>query len=327
MIVLGIDQGSTHTRALLVDDSGRMPGLGLAEGACHAYVGMDKAMQAIQKAARLALQQAQLEDKQIHLLYTGMTGADWADEYTLLHDNICQLGLCNNVIVANDAIIALRGGSDASYGAILIQGSGGNCAVRAPDRREFIYGYFLESPIQGGSGLGHTVLMAIYRAHTGREVQTRLTAAALHHFGLNTVDELLRANVEDRLDGASIRHLAPLLFRAGAEGDELANQIITRFANGCAEAVCAGLRRLEMTHLPLQVVLSGSIFKAEGTLLIDTIRAGILPVAPGATLVNARYEPVVGAALLGLEAAGVHLTPAVLAEIESSARRLNLVRV
>jgi hypothetical protein len=48
--------------------------------------------------------------------------------------------------------------------------------------------------------------------------------------------------------------------------------------------------------------------------------------APKARLVNARYEPVVGALLLGLEAAGIAAEPVVKENIERGCREFHLLR-
>jgi N-acetylglucosamine kinase-like BadF-type ATPase len=328
--LLGVDQGSTHTRALVSDLDGHLLGLGRAEGACHAYVGMQRAMDAIQTAAAEALLNAGLHSQglqDLESVYAGLTGADWPDEYGLLTENILRLGLAASVHVTNDTIIALRGGTARQYGAILIAGSGGNCAVRAPDGREYIYGYFQEDELQGGAALARHVLRAVYRAYTDRERQTELTGIALKLFGVASVDDLLRADVEQRLPEKLVHALVPRLFEAACEEDWVAMEILRDFGSGCAGLVTAALRRFDMTSLELEVVLSGSVFKGKGPYLQQVIATGIQRYAPRAQLVNARYEPVVGAVLLGLEHIGVEIDDAIRSNIEAGAQALNLIRL
>lgn len=324
--VLGIDQGSTHTRAAVADLRGNLLAVGWAAGACHADVGMQRAMDGVLAAANQALAGAGLDRGDLACLFAGMTGADWADEYGLLKDNLLRLGLCPNVTVTNDSIIALRGGTDRPYGAILIAGSGGNCAVRAPDGREYIYGYFLDDDLQGGGALARRALVAVYRSYTGRAAATRLTEHALSVMGVPTVEDLRRADVEDRLEEARLHALVPLVFEANCEGDVVAGQVLRAFGHGYADLVIAGMRRFEMTGLALEVVLSGSVFKGKGGLLQAVIAADLALAAPRAALVDARYEPVVGAVLLGLEQMGVAVTDAIQDNVEASAVRLGLIR-
>jgi len=325
--VLGIDQGSTHTRAALCDLHGNIVGVGKSYGACHAYDGMDKAMSAVKSASEAALEQAGLTPTAIGVLFDGCTGADWPDEYGLLENALLSLGLCSNVHVANDAIIALRGGTEARYGAILIAGSGGGCAIISPGGEKFIYQYYHDDDLQGGGALGRRALNLIYRAETGREPATRLTGLVLAKFGLPNVDALLRADAEHRLPADEIRHIAPLIFQAACQGDHVACKILRAFGEGMAELVTAGLMRFNMTGLDVDVVLSGSIFKGQGSLLPEVIAANIHMIAPKARLVNARYEPVVGALLLGLEEVGVKVDEQIRRNIEDSSQELNLVRV
>ena len=325
--VLGVDQGHTETRAAVADMEGNILGVGKTYGACHSLHGLDQAMGAVQEASQMALSQAGVSLRQLALMFCGLTGADWPDEYHLLETNVLSLGLCRDVYIKNDSIVALRGGTSASYGAIVIGGTGGNCAIRSPQGEEFIFHYYHDRDLQGGLGLGWRSLRAIYRAETGREPDTLLKPRVLAMMGLATVDDLLRADVEQRLSLDDVKHIAPLVFQAAYEGDRVACEIIRAFGEGLAELVIAGLRRFDMTRLDVEVVLSGSIFKATGNLVQEVMIAGIHLAAPNARLVNARYEPVVGAVLLGLEASGVQVDERVKRNIEGSSQALCLIRL
>ena len=325
-VILGIDQGSSTTRAVVCGLDGRLLGFGTAPGAYHLFTGMDRAMAVVREAAAAALAQAHARQENIRLVFGGFTGADWADEYGLLQENVRETLGVAEVYITNDSIIAMRGGSEHPYGAILIAGSGGNCAIRSPDGREYIYGYYHDAHLQGGGALGRQALDAIYRAETGRKPATTLTGRVLSFYGLRNVDELLRAEVEHRLPGAGPRDLAPLVFEEACQGDAAAVRILQDFGQGCAELVVNGLERFDMTGLAVEVVLSGSIFKGKGSLLIDTLTRLIQQAAPQARVRSARYEPVVGAALLGLEKAGVPNSEALKSTIEESAQALGLVR-
>lgn len=326
-VILGIDQGSTHTRAAICSGDGLILGLGKSFGACHSVDGMERALEAVREAAERAVKSAQVEAEQVELLFAGMTGADWPDEYDLLAQNLKQIRLARHVRVVNDSIIALRGGTQAAYGVILIAGTGANCAIRSPAGDEYIYHYYVDDHLQGGMGLGRSALWAVYRAESGREPPTSLKGAILAALGYSSVDALLRAQAERRLKHEKIKELAPLVFRLAEEGDLAAQRIIRRFGRGLAELVTTGLRRFEMAELDVEVVLSGSIFKGPGTLLQDTIRAEVHREAPRARLVDARYEPVAGALLLGLEACGIDINPVIKENIERSSQAFGLVRV
>jgi hypothetical protein len=104
--------------------------------------------------------------------------------------------------------------------------------------------------------------------------------------------------------GVRPNHYVVLAGRPSDGKTSLAANIIEALGAGYAELAAAGLKRCGMCDLDVNIVLSGSIFKARGSLLVEAIKEKVLPAAPRARLVNARYEPVVGAILLGLEKAG-----------------------
>ena len=310
---------------LVADLDGTLRALALAPGACHSVHGMERAMAMVRTASADALRGAGVEPTALAVIYAGLTGADWPDEYEALAREVRALGLCERVVIKNDSIIALRGGTYEAFGAVLICGTGGNCAICAPDGREFVYGYFHDQDLQGGGALAVRTLNAVFRAATGREAETRLTEALLALYGQPTVAALCEAYFANRLP--NLAPIPPLLFKLAREGDGVARKVVGAFAEGCAELLTAGLRRLHMCPLELDVVFSGSVFKGDGSLLAAEIAERVRPVAPGARFVNARYEPVVGAVLLGLQHLGVGSDPALRDRIEAGARRLGLLRL
>ena len=96
-IIVGIDQGSSHTWAAASDLQGNILSVGMSFGACHAFDGIEKAMQAVNLSCEAALQLASIPRTKIQLIYSGMTGADWQDEFTLLHDSIVALNFCQQI--------------------------------------------------------------------------------------------------------------------------------------------------------------------------------------------------------------------------------------
>lgn len=322
--ILGIDQGRTHTRAAVCDLSGNILGVGISAGAGHFIEGMDRAMRAVNEASEIAIDKAGVRNDQLEILFAGMTGADWPEDYELLQDGLLNLSLCQNVKVVNDAIIAMRAGTLKHYGVIMIAGTMGNCAVRSPIGEEFIYQYYCEPDLQGGIALGTNALIKIFRSHTGREVETKLTQLVLDHYHLPSVDDLCKKYYRGELE--SVSKLAPLVFEAAADGDVLASSILKSFGIGYAGMAIAGLRKMGMLDTDVEVVFSGSVFKGRSPLLIDTIRSEIQKFTPKAQLVNARFEPLVGAVILGLEELGLEIDSKLYATITQSAKKFNLER-
>ena len=93
-----------------------------------------------------------------------------------------------------------------------------------------------------------------------------------------------------------------------------------------AAALCSALRRMGMEKEPVDVILSGSVFKCRAPMLYRSVRSTILAAAPRARIVESALEPVVGAVLLALDELGAGDADAVYARLERDARRYDMIR-
>jgi hypothetical protein len=98
---------------------------------------------------------------------------------------------------------------------------------------------------------------------------------------------------------------------AVCDDDPVAAEIVQRQTDEVIAFARAALRRLELTSADPDVVLGGGVLRAVPPRVVEAIARGVREVAPDARVVVARSEPIVGAALLGLDAIGAD--PAVLA--------------
>ena len=131
-------------------------------------------------------------------------------------------------------------------------------------------------------------------------------------------------DVDDMLEGLSLGRLAPtadaapLVFEVAAAGDPVALDIV-RWAGRELGGLAAGvIRQLRMEALAVDVVQIGSLYSGS-PLLGETMLATIQAVAPRARPVRLTVPPVVGGALLGMEAAGIDFRPLREALIASTA--------
>ena len=324
--VLGIDQGASKTHAMIADEQGVILGLGQSGGACHSTHGMERAMGLIEEAVREALEQSGLAIGQITAMAAGMTGLDWSFEQDLLSRELQRRFPALEVSVVNDCIIALRAGTDQESGCVLCAGSGLNCAVRKDREHEYVFGFYIADEYQGGTALGHRAVQAVLDAGCGLEQPTLLTGMLLDYFGLDSVDRLLYQCVTGTIGPRETIKLPPLLEQAAEQNDTVALQILSRYGREIARYVVAGMRRLEMLDAPVDVVLSGSIFKCKLPVLQDAVAAEIHRFAAHAKIVNCRYEPIVGAVLLALEKLHDPLPPSVYRNIEAASARFNIIR-
>ena len=328
--VLGIDQGATKTHALIADETGHLLGIGTGIGACHSVTGMASAMQGVEESVSAALSMAKLTLGDISSLAAGMTGVDWPDEAGLLTDALEKtLGInSENIHVVNDCIIALRAGTTSPMGCILCAGTGLNCGVRDAAGREYTFGYYIPDEDQGGGALAVRALQAVFDAECGMGSETSLTGRLLALTHCSTVDDLLRKKVENRLTKEEKHEIPIIVSEEVLSGDPVSADILARFGEDMAAYAVAGIRRLGLQNEPIEVIISGSVFKCKAPLLLETVRKVILSAVPHAQIIESTLEPVVGAVLLALDDLGPDSRDADLIQqnIEETAPRFQMIR-
>lgn len=324
--VIGIDQGSTKTYAALSDGKGNILATEKAGGAEHHVCGLAYQISLIDEVCSGLVKKAGIRGSDIDVLFGGLCGVDWPEEADLMSNEIKRLGICENIHIVNDSIVAFRGGTFSDYGAVICAGTGVNCAVISPDGSEFIYGFFAESTIQGSSALGRYVLDAVYKSSVSRLGFTRLTEKTQKRLGIDDIEIILRMDVEHKLDRNLVHCLAVDLFEAAYEGDGIAVDLIKSYGAQIATMVNARTRIFGMENMEFDTVISGSIFKGPGTLLKDVVTVEIRSACPRARIVDAKYEPVVGAVISALKRRNGADDKAVWKNIERSSCELGLLR-
>ena len=327
MYNLGIDQGGTKTVAIVAGDDGRILGRGFGAGACHFFDGLPAAMAAVETAVQQALAQAGLAPSDLCAVSAGMAGANWPEEIAALETGLRKLLATDDVRVCNDCLIALRGGTASSCCAVICAGTGLNVAVRLTTDPHFIYNNYIEDMDQGAKAIGARALRAVFLSEIGALPATTLTETALAFFGLDRVERLLLAWQRQQL-GQPIQNFSPLLLAAAEKSDRVALDVLYQFALSVSRYPIAAIQKYGADRAEIDVVLSGGLFKAKGTLLQETIAAEIHRVAPAARIIEAEFEPVVGAMLQLLDTTyqGA-IPPAVMQNCRASAGKLDLLRV
>jgi len=302
--VLGIDGGGHKTHAAVISEQGEFLGFGASGSGNHQVRGLEAALEEIGKAARQALQAAGVDPGEVEVGGYCLAGADLPEDYAMLQDAVQGLGLSRVTLIKNDTLAALRAGTSRSWGVVIICGSGFNAAGRAPDGREIVLPGL--GPISGdwggGQALGIEMIRAVMRSWDGRGKATLLTRLVLDHFNLPDETALLSALYHQHIPDRGLLYLVPLLFEAAHAGDEVSCQIIGRLGEEAGLTAATLIRRLGLEKTGVEVVLGGGVFKGKGQLLTETIQTRIHQTVPRARIVHVRYEPVVGAALLGVEA-------------------------
>jgi N-acetylglucosamine kinase-like BadF-type ATPase len=218
---------------------------------------------------------------------------------------IATLGLTAPVSLVNDALLGLLAGTAEGWGVAVVSGTGCNCWGWDKTRQR--QGQVTGGGSLMGEGAGATELMmraiqAVAHEWTRRGPATQLTPALLRFTGARDLPEFLHDVMTGRL--ALPVRAAPLVFDVAAAGDAVARDVIRWAGRELGEIVNAVVRQLQFETAAFDVVMVGSLFNG-GALLIEPMRETVLAFAPHARFVRLSAPPVVGAALLGMEQAGL----------------------
>ena len=211
----------------------------------------------------------------------------------------------DTVLLRNDTFAILRAGTDRGWGVAVVCGSGLNCAGVGPDGRVVRFpalGELSGDLAHGGGWLGRAALGAAVRARDGRGMRTDLETLVPRHFDMARPTSVMEALYTGALDGRRMLELGPIVFGAARRGDAVSRRLIAMLGDEVVATANAAIRRLHLTRRAFDVVLGGGIFRSGDGLLMSQVRQGIKAVAPEAALRRLDVPPLLGAALMGLDA-------------------------
>ncbi len=302
---LGVDVGGTKTHALIVSEAGRVCGFGESGSGNPEGVGYDGLTAVLRTAIGKALGQAGLDLGQIAGAGLGIGGYDWPSEHEATCAAIRSAGLQAPFAVVNDAIIGLLAGSAEGWGVAVVAGTGCNCW--GWDRQRQLVGRMTGMGMVMGEAAGavevvEEAVRRVARAWSRRGPQTRLAQIFVDLAGAGDVERLLEGISQERYFIGP--EAAPLVFRAAAEGDEVAAQIIDWAGAALADLACGVVRQLNFEDMVFDVVMVGSLYDG-GPRLRQALQAGVWALAPRARFLRLDVPPVVGGVLLGMEQVGL----------------------
>jgi N-acetylglucosamine kinase-like BadF-type ATPase len=156
----------------------------------------------------------------------------------------------------------------------------------------------------GGAALGAEALFLAVRAEDGRGQPTALREAVMQHFGTPSVVDVTAALHFGEMPRGRLHELVPVLLRVADSGDGPARAVVDRQGEEVFLLVRAAIDRLALRDQPTDVVLGGGVLATRHPRLMEGISRRVAAYAPRANLLVVDDPPVVGAALLGLNALG-----------------------
>jgi N-acetylglucosamine kinase-like BadF-type ATPase len=269
-----------------------------AGGTNHESIGAEKMATVIEAALGEALAEAERERADVVASAFGLAGVDWASDVVLVGSALDVLELPGERVVVNDSRIALRAGCTQTWGMVSNIGTG---AVTAGVNHSGKW--FRTMAVGWGEPSGSWTMVsdsldAIAAHHHRTGPATSLTALYLAELGYATVIEMFEAITRRRSTVGG--HLAPLVGRAAADGDPVADEILTRVADQHADMVGGVATELGMLDDDFELVTSGGVH-ASGGGFTDRFTARVRHHCPGAVVAPLDVRPVTGAVLLALE--------------------------
>jgi N-acetylglucosamine kinase-like BadF-type ATPase len=236
-----------------------------------------------------------------------LAGIDLPVDDEHLAPAIALRGWTGTDLLRNDTFAVSRTGTTAAWGIGVVCGTGLNCAGVGPDGASVRFPALAELSgdfAPGGSWLGIRALGLALRATDGRGPPTFLSTRVPSHFGQIDAEAVLTGVYTGTIPYGRLFELARVLLDAAADGDAPSRQAADTLADEVAAIAGAAITRLGVADTPVEVVLGGGIFDTDDAGFHGRVAEGILTVAPRAVLRHLDAPPVLGAALLGLDAIG-----------------------
>lgn len=318
---LGIDGGGTHTRAVLVDQSGYVLGTGAGGTSNYQTAGIEQTRQSLKEALEGVASQAPATALPPSTAFLGMAGVVSASDRQIIVPIARELGVGEHIEVDHDIRIALAGGGGGAEAIALIAGTGSSCYGRREDGRSWRAGGWGHILDDRGSGywIGVQGLTAVTRAADGRGIATSLSEPMISALDISQIDEILSRTGTDGLTRSEIASLAPIVIAEATEGDSCAKKILLRGAGELAMMVEAVATRLdwidrESGRLRVPVIATGGL--TDDRFYRDMIEKAIRDQMPEAAIGAPLLPPHFGAALLAMAMAGISTTEKILAMMQ-----------
>jgi N-acetylglucosamine kinase len=325
-LFLGIDGGATKTQAAIVDERGRLLGVGSSGSSNFGDVGKAQAQVNVGQATAAARHVAGVEAPPWSAAFLGLAGVVSDADRAIVQDiaQALALGATGRVGVDHDCRVALAGGLSGRPGIVLIAGTGSACYGRNAAAEEWRAGGWGHLISDEGSSywFGVRAMQAAVRAFDGRIAFSSLQKQVLAHLGLSHMNEILHHLHVDGMAPAEIAALAPLVMEAARDGDEVALALIREGAQALADCVFAVARRLGFVGAAPEVALVGGLLQA-GDIFLQPLQQAIQDRLPHARLTFPEMPPVLGACLLALQMDGIVVDEAVVQALHQGAARLH----
>lgn len=302
-LVLAVDGGGSKTDAVALELDGTVVAEARAGTSSPHVIGMPGAAELVSGLLRSLLEETGPRPVAAAGLY--LSGLDLPSEIQEFRGAIAGTPWAD-ATVDNDLFALLRAGTGEPDAVAVVCGTGINCIGVREDGRVVRYPSLgtISGDWGGGWHLGERALWYAARAVDGRGSATALAEAVPAAFGLASVQEVIEAIHFGRLPSSDLARLSPAVFATARAGDPVAIGLIDEQAEEIATMAVTTLRRLDLFDRDVPVVLGGGVIGGRDERLLGGVERLLAERAPRARMELVTAAPILGAALLALEAAG-----------------------
>lgn len=321
--ILGVEGGGTALSGCLLRGDGVMVAYAQAEPVIYAQVRGGISEPILQLLRRLQ-QQAQLPPQTVDYAGVCSTGIGRAADRKIVTEALTAVGLARHLTVDSDAMSALTGAFAGDPGIIVGAGTGSFAFART-ENGELVrvggWGYLLGDE-GSGYALARNAVNAALQDWDGRGVATSLRRVFERHFEVESIELIISKIYQPGFDRGHMAKLAPLVFAEAEAGDAVAQRLVAETGFALGRHAAAALARLT-TQSTIPLALLGGLFRRQDMLLPSFWQA-LGEAKERLRLVDPRFPPVIGGALLALLQAGHTLDEPFLSRLDQSRRRFKI---
>ena len=316
-VILAIDGGGSRTRCLTIDRQGQVLSHAESGPSNHLLVAGDVVKRSLAEAIDQALKSCRLNRDDVVCVSAGLAGVDFdGSGAPAMEELLRELGF-GRMIVNGDMVIAHAGALGMHEGVIALAGTGSAIlGIGQNGERVKVGGW---GPVYGDEGSAYRIaqmsLRAAAREYDGRGPATGLTEALLGALGLREFRETVARVYVEGMESREIAALSSVAYRVAAAGDEVARAIFLQAGQELAESVAAAIPQLAFTGTKILVSYQGSVLES-CALVRESFGDALKGRFPNVAIVPPRFEPVIGAYLLGCQALDWQVDGNVLAALE-----------
>ena len=306
-LAIAVDGGNSKTDLALVRGDGEV--LSLVRGPLSSphHLGLDGALEVLDRLLDQAAREAPLpphsplaEIGSLHL-----AGLDFPAEERRFEDAVTALGWAKRLVVGNDTFALLRAGCERGWGVAVVCGAGINCVGVAPDGRHARSRRSARSRATGAAAT--TSASPRWRpppaARTVAGHERVWSEPCRPTTGSRRRPNSRRPSTSGRIAAGRILELAPVVL-AAANDDTVSARIVDQLSAEVVTLARVALERLDLLGEPVEVVLGGGVLTAADDRLLGSVEAGLRALSPTIAMRVTFSPPIVGSALLALDALG-----------------------